>query len=246
MTCRLPKRTQTMSRSSFILAVTLFVVAGSLVFMTSFDRENESSKTTFETGPKATGNLAGSSNRDKNSRARTKSSREDNTKLSLPKSTTAHLDSGDLARVNRIVSNIRQDARKTLNKYSRNYGLTKEQERDIFPLIVAHHEQAHPAIMVNGQPLTVANPGSNLEESVSSFLDSSQQEALLEDAADHDAWWEDVVGQLENDLDTAIGNGEMVPADDTNPGLEQATEAAAGNGEASGHSGGNLFDLLGQ
>jgi hypothetical protein len=151
-----------------------------------------------------------------------------------------------LARVNRILSNTRREAREKLDQYSRDYGLTKEQQRDIFPLIVAHHEQAHPAMMVDGQPLIPANPGSSLEESVSSFLDSSQQEALIEDAADHDAWWEDVVGQLESDLDTAINNGEMVPADDIDTGLPLSSQPAAGNGDASEHSGGNLFDLLGQ
>jgi len=54
------------------------------------------------------------------------------------------------------------------------------------------------------------------------------------------------VGQLESDLDTAISNGEMVPADDPSAGLRVASESAAGDGGSSSHSGGNLFDLLAQ
>ena len=75
---------------------------------------------------------------------------------------------------------------------------------------------------------------------------SSQREAFLEDAADHEAWWVEVVGQLESDLDTAISNGEMVPADNPSGGLRIATESAVGDGGSSSHSGGNLFDLLAQ
>ena len=45
------------------------------------------------------------------------------------------------------------------------------------------------------------------------FSTPHNEEAFLEDAADHEAWWVEVVGQLESDLDTAISNGEMVPAD---------------------------------
>ena len=86
----------------------------------------------------------------------------------------------------------------------------------------------------------------DLEQNISSFLDSSQREAFLEDAADHEAWWVEVVGQLESDLDTAISNGEMVPADNPSGGLRIATESAVGDGGSSRHSGGNLFALLAQ
>ncbi len=54
------------------------------------------------------------------------------------------------------------------------------------------------------------------------------------------------MGQLESDLDIAISNGEMVPADDPSAGLRIAAESAVGDGGSSNHSGGNLFDLLAQ
>lgn len=99
---------------------------------------------------------------------------------------------------------------------------------------------------MNGQTIAFINSDYDLEQNVSSFLDSSQREAFLEDAADHEAWWVEVVGQLESDLDTAISNGEMVPADDPSAGLRIASESAAGDGGSSSHSGRNLFDLLAQ
>ena len=98
----------------------------------------------------------------------------------------------------------------------------------------------------NGQTIAFVNSDYDLEQNVSSFLDSSQREAFLEDASDHEAWWVEVVGQLESDLDIAISNGEMVPADDPSAGLRIAAESAVGDGGSSNHSGGNLFDLLAQ
>ena len=236
-----------MSRISFILAVTLLLATGSLVFMTTFNRErnsensSEADRSTIQISERfAHNSLSGKS------RSRVISGREKDTRISLRQDDIASLTPGQLVRANRILSSTRQDARQTLDRYSRNYGLTKEQRREIFPFIVAHHENAHPAMTINGQPLAPITPGASLDESVASFLNSSQQEALAKDLSDHYAWWEDVVGQLEDNLDDAISNGEMIPVDENSPSLEMSTDTAAGSGEASGHSGGNLFDLLGR
>ena len=236
-----------MSRISFILAVTLLVLSGSLVFMKTFDRSQVSQETSNleRTDRQRSGQLTRNRSSEKNEK-RSISTRDKATRVSLPEPTTAHLTSRELAKVSRIVSRTNQDARRTLDEFSRNYGLSKEQRQDIFPFIVAHHENAHPAMMVSGQPLAPVAPGSSLEASIAPFLSSIQQEALAEDLSDHYAWWEDVVGQLENDLDNAISNGEMVPADEDSPNLEMTAAAAAGDGDASGHSGANLFDLLGR
>ncbi len=236
-----------MSRISFILAVTLLVLSGSLVFLKTFDRSQEAQETSkFEkTNKQNSGRFTQNSSSEKNQN-RTISIREHATRVSLQKPATARLTSREQVTVNRILSRTNQDVRQTLDEYSRNYGLTKEQREDIFPFIVAHHENAHPAMMVNNQPLALVTPGTSLEDSVASFLTSPQREALAEDLSDHHAWWEDVVGQLEDDLDNAISNGEMVPAEENRPSIEMTSDAAAGSGDASGHSGGNLFDLLGQ
>ena len=235
-----------MSRSSFILAATIFIVAATMVFMSSFDRANGRSQPVSAEGSTGPSNVLRSSKGEPTSRSRITSSRHGHNTLSIEKSATTHLNSEELARVDQILSQIQHDSQEELNQYSRNYGLTKEQQRKIFPVLVAYHDQTHPSIKVNGQSVAFVNSDYDLEQNISSFLDSSQREAFLEDAADHEAWWVEVVGQLESDLDTAISNGEMVPADDTSAGLRIASESAAGDGGSSSHSGGNLFDLLAQ
>lgn len=235
-----------MSRSSFILAATIFIVAATMVFMSSFDRANGRSQPVSAESSTGPSNVLRSSKGEPTSRTRITSSRHGNNTLSIEKSATTHLNAEELARVDQILSQIQHDSQEELNQYSRNYGLTKEQQRKIFPVLVAYHDQTHPSIKVNGQTVAFVNSDYDLEQNISSFLDSSQREAFLEDAADHEAWWVEVVGQLESDLDTAISNGEMVPADDPSAGLRIASESAAGDGGSSSHSGGNLFDLLAQ
>ena len=217
-----------------------------MVFMSSFDRANGRSQPVSAESSTGPSNVLRSSKGEPTSRTRITSSRHGNNTLSIEKSATTHLNAEELARVDQILSQIQHDSQEELNQYSRNYGLTKEQQRKIFPVLVAYHDQTHPSIKVNGQTIAFVNSDYDLEQNISSFLDSSQREAFLEDAADHEAWWVEVVGQLESDLDTAISNGEMVPADDPSAGLRVASESAAGDGGSSSHSGGNLFDLLAQ
>jgi len=217
-----------------------------MVFMSSFDRANGRSQPVSAEDSMGPSNVLRSSKGEPASRTRITSSRHGNNTLSIEKSATTHLNAEELARVDQILSQIQHDSQEELNQYSRNYGLTKEQQRKIFPVLVAYHDQTHPSIKVNGQTIAFVNSDYDLEQNISSFLDSSQREAFLEDAADHEAWWVEVVGQLESDLDTAISNGEMVPADDPSAGLRVASESAAGDGGSSSHSGGNLFDLLAQ
>ena len=237
-----------MSRTSFVLAVTLLVVAGSMVFMMTFDRENGPAVNAENAGSRGGVERNSSGNRSSDDSRRVVSSRGRSSSLTLPESATSHLGKSQMRQVERILARTRSEARQKLAKYQDRYNLTKEQRRDIFTFIVAHHDQAHPDMIVNGQPLPSINPGSTLDESISGFLDSSQQDSLAEDVADHDAWWEEVVGQLENDLDTAISNGEVAPVveEPSDPLPAAPTGPAAGDGEASGHSGGNLFDLLGR
>ena len=217
-----------------------------MVFMSSFDRANGRSQQVSAEDSMGPSNVLRSSKSEPTSRTRITSSRHGNNTLSIEKSATTHLNAEELARVDQILSQIQHDSQEELNQYSRNYGLTKEQQRKIFPVLVAYHDQTHPSIKVNGQTIAFVYSDYDLEQNISSFLDSSQREAFLEDAADHEAWWVEVVGQLESDLDTAISNGEMVPADDPSAGLRVASESAAGDGGSSSHSGGNLFDLLAQ
>ena len=236
-----------MSRFKFLLSVTILVVAGTLAFIgTSGQAPESTAKSRSGSSASATSNNPGNSFRSRRD-TRSLSSRSTDLQLSLPKSTTAHLDSIQLAQVDDILADIRREARTKLDKLALDHKLTSVQRRAIYPYIVAHHKNAHPSIAIDGQFLPAISPGTTLEENVSSFVDAGQKDSLADAADDSDAWWEEVVGQLENDLDAAIDNGEMVAAPEENQGgISVSNDPAEGDGEASEHSGGNLFDLLGQ
>jgi len=241
-----------MSRSNFILGITMLVVTGTLAFMVSFERsDNDNPNTSFVDPSNPTSKSPTNSSRPRGSENRAekaKSLRGTETTLSLPKSATSHLNHKQLVRVDEIVSRVRQESRENLDKLTRQYGLAKGQQQKIFPLIVAHHDSSHPSMMVDGQSLPTVAPGATFDEDLYSQLNSSQQDEFTDTALDHDAWWEDIVIQLEDDLDNAIDNGEMVPttSDEINDaGVIVSEGPAEGDGESSSHSGGNLFDLLG-
>jgi len=235
-----------MSRSFFVLAVTLLVVAGSLAFMISFERDSAVSPDSPADHSSTSTNRVSTDSRRKPERSR--SSRRNATSLTLPNSATSHLSTAQQASVDALISRAHRESREKLDKLSRQYKLTAAQRSAVFPLVVAHHELAHPAMTINGQSLPAIAPGSTLNDSLASVFDPIQQDELVEASADHYAWWEEVVGQLEVDLDTAIDNEEMVLTDENSfdTGITLSDGPAAGDGEASSHAGGNLFDLLGQ
>jgi len=170
-------------------------------------------------------------------------------KLGVAQASLSKLNQAQRDQVDRILHRTRQEARQQLDQLTNTYRLSPGQQKEIFPLIVAHHHQAHPSMLVGGQPIPAITPGATLAESIYPLLDPDQQDLVTEAALDNEAWWKDVVDQLETDLDQAIEGGEMVaaPDDSANPtGVIPSDKPTAGDGEASTHSGGNLFDLLGK
>lgn len=235
-----------MSRLSFLLGMTLLFVAGAATFMLTFEREPEISEARAnpETSSRPIKNRR-ESDRER-PRSRTTSNRSSRERLELKGTATAHLTPENARRVQDILRRTEREARTKLDSLSRKYDLSSNQRREIFPYILAHHDSAHPAMTVAGNALPAINPGTTLEDNISPFLNSEQQDTLVEETLDSEAWWQDVVGQLESDLDAAIENGEMVPAPDDSSGPNLSDTPASGDGEASGESGGNLFDLLGR
>lgn len=237
-----------MSRLTFILGITLLFIAGAAIFMITFDRDLAPQQAGQTKATRVTDSTASRTSRSPRPTSRTSSSRSANNDLALQPSATTHLTAKEQNRANDILKQTQREARQKLDQLSRKYQLSKDQRRQALPYILAHHENAHPAMTLNGDSLPSIATGTTLEDSLASFLDPNQQDALVEATIDDEAWWQDVVGQLESDLDTAIDNGEMVPADDdaTSTGPVLTDTPAAGDGEASEHSGGNLFDLLGR
>ncbi|MDB4508134.1 hypothetical protein N9051_00980 [Akkermansiaceae bacterium] len=246
-----------MTRSQFILGVAMLVVAGTLAFTISFTRSEDSTLTSES--PSSANSPAESRFSASSARSESRKSYKSATKSSIRKSdparydlkltpdSIAHLSDDEVLQASAIVSKAREKARRKLDSLTVKYNLSNSQRKEIYPLIVAHQPEAHPAMLVGGNFLPGIAVGSTLEESIYPSLDQDQQDTLAENAIDHDAWWKDVVGQLEDDLDQAIDNGEMVEViDEGLIGVSESDAPAAGDGENTDHSGGNLFDLLKQ
>lgn len=236
----------------------MLVVAGTAIFVMTFDRgqpeeitiqarEESRDRPGFSRNPRSGSRIPGATG------SRTNPS-EITPALSLDPSATAHLNTGELVRVQAILEQTERDARRKLGRLTDQYDLSRSQRQQIYPYLLAHHSDAHPSMTVNGQFLPVITPGTTVEDSIASFLDPDQQDELVEASLDDEAWWKEIVGQLESDLNNAIETGEMVPVDEPVDGGEPTTGSesspagnpASGEGEASEHSGGNLFDLLGR
>ncbi|MEJ6580725.1 MAG: hypothetical protein QNL33_16890 [Akkermansiaceae bacterium] len=238
-----------MSRLKFILIVAMLVAVGTLVFSITQGKSDAKRRGADNKSPNQTQKSNLESKSVPQSKRTARISNSDRYELRLADGSTSRLGEQDLALANAIISETEKQARQKLDSLSAHYFLTNSQRQQIFPLIIAHSDQAHPSMLVDGQPLPAISPGMSLNESLYGLLDADQQDKLAESAIADDAWWKDVVGQLENDLDQAIDNGEMVAApydSGAEPGITSSAKSAVGDGEASTHTGGNLFDLLGR
>ena len=242
----------------------MLVVAGTLAFTISFVRSEDrqlalkQGKSSGVSSPKnssSSSSAASSSEHSQSFRVNKRKLRPADPSrydLKLTPASVSHLSDDQVLQATEIVSRARENSRKKLEQLTDQYNLSNSQRKEIFPLIVAHQPEAHPAMVAGGSYLPSVAAGTTLEESLFPYFDEEQQDALSEAALDHDAWWKDVVGQLENDLDQAIETGEMIPVEVIDEeagapaGVSVSDGPAVGHGEASSHSGGNLFDLLGQ
>lgn len=234
-----------MIKPSSIFLAALVILGGSLLFILGSDPATPVVAEQAR-GTQKSSSAARHSPGQNESRSSIPSSARVSNRIAVAESAIEHLNQRDRLRVASILNEIQRDSHAYLDELARNYQITPEQRRNLFPVVVAHHQQAHPAMLLNGQPLPQINPASSLEENIAPYLDPSQQDALADDTADREAWWTEIVSQLEDDLDSAIDQGEMVPAPDNQgaAGITLSDQAADGDGEASSHSGGNLFDLL--
>ena len=243
-----------MSHFQFIFAITALVVTGTLVFTflqgkdgnTPMGDDTQSSQSLLVKSRESfrpSGHGASAKHRPSSTRS------SDHFDLGIAASSLSRVDDANRAQVNNIVRRTSQDAHQELDDLTKTYDLSSKQRKELFPYIVAHHKQAHPSMLVAGQNIPSVSPDSTLEESLYPILNEDQKNILAEAAIEDDAWWKDVVGQLETDLDNAIEGGEMVAATEEPSDPSGSTEAegpTTGDGEASSHSGENLFDLLGQ
>lgn len=256
-----------MSRTMFILGCALLAVAGSLVFVLSHGDEPAPPVATKASlsEPRRFHERAGGNWQDEGSRARAPrvSQRDEEARrvdVAIEPARLARLTPGDRARAAALVDRVERESLDRLDRLDAEYGLTPAQRDEIYPLVVAHHPLAHPALRISGEPIPALGHPSNLEESLFPYLEEEQKQQVADEAIDRMNWWTEIIGQIEDDLDRSLDQGgdaawdpdALLPAvggppTDAGGGVGFDTdEPAAGDGESSSHGGGNLFDLLGR
>jgi hypothetical protein len=237
----------TMSRKPFILGTTLLCVAATIAFL----RFLPSSETPEEALLSSAEELRPAQARDGSFRStpahRPTRPNENGVgmEVSLGNSALSKVGADKRPQINGILAYTQGRAVAELDRLSEIYALTRKQRAAIYPLIVAHDPQAHPAMLVGGGPLPYIPAGRTLEESIYQELTPEQRDLLTQKALDRDAWWTEVASQLQNDLNNSMADG---AAPNPNPsqaaGIIQSSGPAVGDGGATEHSGENLFDLL--
>ena len=143
---------------------------------------------------------------------------------------------------------VQQDALSRLGKMTERLDLTPIQQHKVFPQLLRATTGYHPAMIIN-YPAGTSIPSEELadnekspDEAIHDSLDPDQQEDFLQQKLDDQAWWEEIVAQLEEDFDASVAsNNGPVAAGQAPPGQEAAAEPQP---EPQPQQGINLFDLL--
>ena len=155
-----------MSSSQFTFGITMLVTGGTLVFLILFLQSDDYYQAAVDQ-PFASSQSAPERKLVNLDQSRSRAARAnsswivDSSRHDFDRTTSSisNLTNADWQKVNAIVNRTQQKSRNKLDKLTEKYDPTNNQRRDIFPLIVVHHQQAYLAILVNGQPLPGVNVG---------------------------------------------------------------------------------------
>lgn len=237
-----------MSRSHFALAIALFVIAATLAFVKTFPEAPDSGEVARpdrigQQSGKPAGSLMEGARPTKLRASRPASASA--FEIGFPQAVLESLTSEQRRKALSLAAAAEADTRTTLAELTGKYGLTRQQQRDIFPIVAAHTGSVHPSMTIDGIPVIPARSGGSLEEEIHGLLDPEQQATLADTLIDDIRWWEEIASQLEADLDNAIDNGEVDAGIPSGPAAVDPAPAD-GHGEAASRSGGGIFDLLHQ
>ena len=143
---------------------------------------------------------------------------------------------------------VQQDVLSRLGKMTERLDLSPIQQHKVFPQLLRATTGYHPAMIINypaGTSLPseeLADNGKSPDEAIHDSLDPDQQEDFLQQKLDDQAWWEEIVAQLEEDFDASVASNDgPVAAGQAPPEQEAAAEPQP---EPEPQQGVNLFDLL--
>ena len=143
---------------------------------------------------------------------------------------------------------VQQDVLSRLGKMTERLDLSSIQQHKVFPQLLRATTGYHPAMIIN-YPAGTSLPSEELaanekspDEAIHDSLDPDQQEDFLQQKLDDQAWWEEIVAQLEDDFDASVAsNNGPVAAGQAPPEQEAVAEPQPGPEPQQGV---NLFDLL--
>ncbi len=143
---------------------------------------------------------------------------------------------------------VQQAALSRLGKMAERLDLSPIQQHKVFPQLLRATTGYHPAMVIT-YPAGASLPSEELaanekspDEAIHDSLDPDQQEDFLQQKLDDQAWWEEIVAQLEDDFDASVaGNNGPVAAGQAPPEQEAVAEPQL---EPEPQQGVNLFDLL--
>jgi len=199
-----------MTRSQFILSLTLLCVAGTLAFMISFRHRENSNLSVLPSPPTLSSSQRLSTRESEPSALLLSPRRPEKVDPTYYEVTVSEIDLRETG------SKIERESLLRLERMTDHYQLTPNQRRQIFPLLVSHHADFTSGLIVNGFPA----PGpedESLPEQIYPLLDLTQQENYQQDILAETDWWGDILGQLRDDLDDAFESGEVDLVSDAGP-----------------------------
>ena len=143
---------------------------------------------------------------------------------------------------------VRKNALSRLSRMTDRLDLTPAQRQKVFPQLLRSTSGYHPAMIIS-YPAQVTAPAESLAESektpdeaIHDSLDPEQQDDFIQQKLDDQAWWEEIVAQLEEDFDASVtADEDAITAGQAPPSPGQSTTPQA---EPQPQQGINLFDLL--
>ncbi len=143
---------------------------------------------------------------------------------------------------------VRNNALSRLGRMTERLDLTQVQQHKVFPELLRATTGYHPAMIINYPPgvllptAEVAENEKSPDEAIHDSLDPEQQEDFLQQQLDDQAWWEEIVAQLEADFDASVtADGGPVATGQAPPEELPVTEPQS---TPQPQQGNNLFDLL--
>ena len=143
---------------------------------------------------------------------------------------------------------VRDNALSRLDRMTERLELTPAQQHKVFPQLLRATTGYHPAMTINYPPgvslptAEVATTEKSPDEAIHDSLDPEQQEDFLQQQLDDQAWWDEIVAQLEADFDASVTAEAGPVATGQAPPEQEAVQESQPSSQP--QQGNNLFDLL--